>query len=419
MARGFFAELQRQAKQAARERERAQKESHRAYAAALREAEAAKKQDERARVQSQKASAAEQKRLEKEAKESHEAAMATEVECLNLKLAEIDEELTGILAATLGVDDFVDLETLRAKADHPEFDRPDLLADSRPPLPIIDPPAPALVEPQPLRGVMAILGKKGLEKKKLAAQARHEAEMIEWQMVVEQNQILRKNEATAYQQKENERLIALESEQARYAAECAKREEAAALQNQEVDDLIANLGYGTKEAIEEYIGIVLSNAVYPEHFPIGYGFTFEPSVAELRLRVAVLAPNEVSTVKNYKYTKATDEITAVDLSAKACKDRYTNAINQVALRVPHEIFEADRRGLIGTISLEVGTQANDPATGLANFIPFVALAVGRDEFMKLDLANVVPAATLAHLGASISKNPYELVPANTSGVRRT
>jgi restriction system protein len=166
MARGFFAELKRQAKQAARERERAQKESHRAYAAALREAEAAKKRDERDRVQSQKATAAEQKRLEKEAKESHEAAMAAEVECLNLKLAEIDEELTSILAATLNVDDFVDLETLRAKADHPEFDRPDLLADSRPLLPIIDPPAPALIEPQPLRGVMAILGKKGLEKKK-------------------------------------------------------------------------------------------------------------------------------------------------------------------------------------------------------------------------------------------------------------
>ena len=419
MARGFFAELQRQAKQAAREKERAQKESHRAYAAALREAEAAKKRDERARIESQKATAVEQKRLEKEAKESHEAAMAAEVECLNLKLAEIDEELTGILAATLEVDDFVDLETLRAKVNHPAFDRPDLLENSRPSLPIIDPPAPVLHEPKPLRGVMALLGKKGIEKKKLAAKARHEAELIEWQMLLEQNQLLRQNDAVAYEKKENNRLIELQGEQARYASECAQREEAAAIQNSAVDDLIANLGYGTKEAIEEYIGIVLSNAVYPEHFPIGYGFTFEPSVAELRLRVAVISPNQVSTVKNYKYTKASDEITAVEMSAKVCKDRYTNAINQVALRVPHEIFEADRRGLIGTISLEVGTQANDPATGLANFIPFVALAVSREEFMKLDLANVVPAATLAHLGASISKNPFELVPANTSGVRRT
>ena len=175
MARGFFAELQRQAKQAAREKARAQKESHRDYCAALREAEAAKKRHERAKVQSQKASTAEQKRLLKEAKESYEAAMAAEVECLNLKLAEIDEELTGILAATLEVDDFVDLETLRAIAVHPAFDRPDLLENLRRSLPIIDPPAPVLHEPKPLRGVMALLGKKGLEKKKLAAKARHQA----------------------------------------------------------------------------------------------------------------------------------------------------------------------------------------------------------------------------------------------------
>jgi restriction system protein len=107
------------------------------------------------------------------------------------------------------------------------------------------------------------------------------------------------------------------------------------------------------------------------------------------------------------------------MSAKACKDRYLNAIEQVSLRVPHEIFEADRRGLIATISLEVGTHTNDPATGLAGFITFVALGVGREEFMQLDLSNVVPSATLTHLGASISKNPFGLIPANTSGVRRS
>lgn len=135
--------------------------------------------------------------------------------------------------------------------------------------------------------------------------------------------------------------------------------------------------------------------------------------------MAVLSPDQISTVKNYKYTKGTDEITPVGMSAKACKDRYSSAIEQVALRVPHEIFEADRRGLIGTISLEVGTQTNDPATGLAGFIPFVALGVGREKFMQLELSNVVPAATLAHLGASISKNPFGLMPANTSGVRKS
>ena len=419
MGRGFFAELQRQAVRTARENERAHKASVKSHVAALREYEAAQKRHEQARVRAQKASATEQKRLEKEAKEAHEDAMKAHVESLNSKLAEIDEEISGILAATLDVDDFVDLETFRLKVEHPPFDRPDLLPNSRPQLPIINPPAPILTEPPAPRGIMSFLGKKLHQKKVLAAAEKHKSDIIQWQITIEENVLKRESEAAAYQKREHDRLVTLEKEQNRYAAECSQREEAAARQNQELDALITNLGYGTKEAIEEYIGIVLSNAVYPEHFPIGYGFTFEPSVAELRLRVAVLAPDQISTVKYYKYTKSTGEITPVEMSSKACKDRYSIAIEQVALRVPHEIFEADRRGLIGTISLEVGTQTNDPATGLAGFITLVAMGVDREKFMQLDLRNVVPAATLAHLGASISKNPFGLVPANTSGVRKS
>jgi len=39
-------------------------------------------------------------------------------------------------------------------------------------------------------------------------------------------------------------------------------------------------------------------------------------------------------------------------------------VHQVALRSFHEVFEADRRGLIRSISLEVGTETIDPATGV-------------------------------------------------------
>ncbi len=85
----------------------------------------------------------------------------------------------------------------------------------------------------------------------------------------------------------------------------------------------------------------------------------------------------------------------------------------------HEIFEADRRGLIKTISLEVGTNTIDPATGRRGYILFVAVGSERKSFLELDLSNVVPTATLAHLGASVSKNPFGLVATEASGVRRS
>jgi restriction system protein len=94
-------------------------------------------------------------------------------------------------------------------------------------------------------------------------------------------------------------------------------------------------------------------------------------------------------------------------------------IYQVAIRSFHEVFEADRRGLIKTISLEVGTNDTDPATGLKGFIPFVGVSAKKESFMEFDLTNLVPIATLKHLGAAISKDPIGLLAANVSGIRKS
>lgn len=417
--RGFLAVVHREFKRSARESERRQKASQRAYAAAEREAESARKREIQAYAQAQKASAADQKRFEKEAKECHYSAMTAEVERMNLELSEIAEDLDGILAATLDVDDFLDLETLKVQAIHPPFLPQKFLLEACPPLPIADPVAPTYVEPTTSKIITHFFGKKKHKQKVETARAKYASELETWRIAVEQVGVRRMEEAAMYKKREEQRLAALQAAQDRYASECAERDQEAANQNCAVDALIANLGYGIPEAIEEYIGIVLSNAIYPDHFPIEHEFSYVPGSAELTLRVSIPAPDQMSTVKAYKYTKSSDEITAVQMTAKACKERYANAIDQVALRVPHEIFEADRRGLIGSVSLVVGTHTTNPATGVSGYIPFVAMGVAREEFLKLELSNVLPEATLKHFGASVSKNPFELVHAIVSGVRRS
>jgi restriction system protein len=187
--------------------------------------------------------------------------------------------------------------------------------------------------------------------------------------------------------------------------------------NKPLDALIANLGYGTTDAVQEYVSIVLSNSVYPEHFAVTHEFEFEPSTAELRLHVVVPGPSTIPEIKAYKYTKASDEIVTSSLSQKVCRERYESVVHKVALRSIHEVFEADRRALIRTIRLEVGTETVDPATGRQTYIPFVVVGAEREKFLGFDLSAVVPAMTLDHLGASVSKNPYGLVAADTKGVR--
>ena len=230
---------------------------------------------------------------------------------------------------------------------------------------------------------------------------------------------LRQAAADEHAVAEGERVAALEKERSRYEAECAARDAEVTEHNTAVDTLITNLGYGTVDAVQEYVSIVLSNSVYPDHFDVDHDFTFDPATAELRLRTLVPGPDKVPDIKAYKYTKTSDEITTTALSQKARKDRYAGAVHQVALRSMHEVFEADRRGLIRTISLEVGIETIHPATGNSASVLFVAVAVERDAFIEFDLSAVVPAATLDHLGAAVSKNPYGLVETDASGVRRS
>lgn len=416
--RGFFAELNRQMRIAAREAERAKREAERAHKAAVRRVEQARREENRARQQLAKANEAERRQLQKEAAAAHVASMQADVEERNLQLQAVYSEIDSLLEATLDVDDYVDLDTLRMIAKHPPFDRVDLERPILPPQPPARPPKPTPSLPAPPTGLRALFGKKKHTAMVEEAEAAHEVAVRNWQDRLTQLEAAHRLALGAHARDEHQRIAALEVERARYAKECEAREAEAAKHNAAVDQLAADLGYGVVAAVEEYVSIVLSNSVYPDHFPVRSNFEFDPDHAELRLRVIVPPPDQLPRVKAYKYNKTTDEVIDSSLPQKACKDRYAGAVHQVALRTLHEIFEADRRGIIQTISLEVGTETHHPATGLQSYIPFVAVGSERSAFMEFDLSSVVPLATLEHLGAAISMNPYGLVAVDTSGVRK-
>ncbi|HEV7239170.1 MAG TPA: hypothetical protein VGQ36_08005 [Thermoanaerobaculia bacterium] len=346
--------------------------------------------------------------------------MEAEAEEKNLQLKEINADLESLLATTLEVDDYVNLESFRVVAEHPPFGGSKLESAIRPPDPIPAPPEPTFVPPEPPKGLIASLfGKKKHAVVTEEAREAHERALKEWRMTINELPSRRQAAAKAHALAEAQRLAALEAARTKYAKECAAREAYAADRNRRVDELIANLGYGTPEAVQEYVSIVMSNSAYPGHFTVTHEFEFDPASAELKLRVLVPGPDTILETKAYRYTKSTDEITSTSMSQKACRDRFASVVHQVALRSIHEVFESDRRGLIKTISLEVGSNTIDPATGLPTYVPFVVVGAERQLFLTFDLSAVVPMLTLERLGAAVSKNPYGLVAAETSGVRRT
>jgi restriction system protein len=420
MARkGFLAALQRASRQAAKERERNQRAAIRTHQAAARDAQLALRRHEQLQVKLARASAQDKRRLEKEAKEAHLASMEAQVEERNSSLEEVLDDLDTLLSSTLGVDDYVDLNSLMATASHPPFDRSDLESPIPPPVRDPDPPRPVYEHPPEPTGLSALFGKKKHAQAVETARKAHEDDLERWRSTREETKRRYESSVEAHAREEARRVETLAAERQRYDAQCAKRARDVTAANEALRELIANLGYGATDAVQEYISIVLANSAYPSHFPVTHSFAFEPATAELRLRVAVPAPADMPTTKSYKYVKSADEIVSTDLPQRAQRDRYADVVRQVALRSFHEVFESDRRALIKTVSLEVGTEAIDPATGRAGYVPLLAAAAERELFLSFDLSSVVPAKTLDRLGASISKAPFDLVPAVTSGVRRS
>lgn len=409
--RGFFAEMQHQQRLA----DARANAAIRAQTQASAQMQRARAAQERANARLARASEAERKQMEREARDAYVAARLAEADELNEGLAAEYSEIDGLLAATLDVDDYVDLEALKKTVVHAPFARLDLKIPHPAPEPI------GVPEPPRLREVVAPKGlfgkKKKLEEAQQQAQAELQQAIHEWE---EYRAGIPTREAALANQHaamERARLDMLEAEQQKYDAAIAQQEKEVAEHNAEIDALIAGLGYGVTDVVQEYVGIVLANSVYPESFEVEHEATFEPESAELRLQVVVPAPDAIRTVKSFRYVKASDEIVETPLSKKDASDRYAGALHQAALRSLHEIFEADRRGLIQAISMQVGPNAKDPATGREMFMPLVAVTSPRDKFLELDLSSVVPLATLQHLGAAVSKAPAALTTVDVAGVR--
>ena len=254
--RGFFAELNHQAQLAERKRQQQAGATNRAQEAAQREAERAYRAAERARAAAARADAAEQKAAEKEAARLHLESRQAEVAAMNAELAGAYAEIDGLLAATLEVDDWVDLERLRvASVEHPAFD-PGKLAHAVAPPSLQYPPQPTWQEPEAPRGLSGVVGgRKRHEANAARARAEYEQAYRAWHEQATAMHAAYQAQLARHATDEEKRLAALAIARARYDDECRQRESDAAERNAELDRLINELSFDVEGAIQEYVRI--------------------------------------------------------------------------------------------------------------------------------------------------------------------
>lgn len=374
---------------------------------------------ERAESAAQRAAVADRARLDKEAKAAYVAQREAQAAEENASAAAQVQDIDNLLAATLEVDDWVDLALLRQSVDKQPFCAPNELTMPTPqPQYYGLPDPPQFVPPNRPSGMGAAFGGNRRYSADLAAaEENHRVQMGGWWAVFQES--LHQNAAIRgrWRTQEHERYRRLETAWHAHEAAEERRTHAAQVANGDLERLIAGLRRRDPAALEEYVGIVLANSAYPECFDIGHEYSYRSEDRELAVSVAVPSPKEFPSIKSVRYVKAGDDIARTPLSATELKRRYNSAVHQVALRTAHEVFEADREAVIDAVSLTVVTEAVDPATGRDVTVALLQLAVDRESFMTLDLARIDPALTLKHLSAAVSKNAYGLVPLAGAGVR--
>jgi len=133
-----------------------------------------------------------------------------------------------------------------------------------------------------------------------------------------------------------DRQARLAADQEKYRRECAERQADVDDHNARLDAFITAYKAGNVDAVQEYIGMVVDNSVYPDPIVGVTDYSYDPLAKELTLQAQLQRPDEIPSEREYRYVKSKDEITATSQTLKQQHERYASIVNSVALRTVHD-----------------------------------------------------------------------------------
>jgi restriction system protein len=293
-------------------------------------------------------------------------------------------DLDALLLSTLDVDDHIDLDRFKKPVAVPPFDPGPL---GRPlPEPSWDSYRP--VSPTGLGKILG--GDRLLQQQTSAARQAYQQARERW--VEAETRRLRQLEA---------RQQAYEDNRRKYAAKIIAY-------NAEVDRFAAAVAGKDPSSVVEYFAMVLGNSVYPDDFPQHFRLAYLPKQRHLLVEYHLPPVEVIPVVKEYRYDRVRDDLTAVPRDPGEIRRRYTEIIAQVALRTIHEIIEADRGALVARVLFNGIVDTIDRRTGQFVRPCLVSVRTDRETFAAIKLRRVDPIACLKHLQAGMSGLPDEL-----------
>ena len=313
-----------------------QREIERARAQAAREYQRQVREQERYLRQQQRERAFE----EKERRRLYVEGRVAEADELNEDLATTVAGLRGILAATLGIDDHIDFESLKERPRPRELELGALAFPA---------PSPEYTEPPAPTGLRSLVPGAKAKHAQAVDEARraHAAAMADWE------------------RHEERRVTQVRERQEQHEAATNDLLEQAHVHNEAVDRFKAAFDNYEPDAVVNYFSLVLAASGYPEGFPKQYKVAFVPESKQLVVEYDLPDFTVVPEVREYHYVKAKDEIAERTRPMTERKALYAGLVAQTALRTIHELFEADRGRFVETVVYNGYVDSIDRRTGHA------------------------------------------------------
>ena len=144
--------------------------------------------------------------------------------------------------------------------------------------------------------------------------------------------------------------------------------------------------------VVDYCSTVLSGSKYPKGFPRKHELQYHPDTKILVVDFSMPTILELPGIKEIRYIAARDELKQISISDSALKKMYDSLLYQMALRTIYELFASDEASAIDSIVLNGLVRSTDQATGKAVTACILSIQATKEEFRKLNLANVDPKA---------------------------
>ncbi len=167
---------------------------------------------------------------------------------------------------------------------------------------------------------------------------------------------------------------------------------------------------GRPEAIEEYCDLVLSRSTYPDWMPQEFELSYIPESSTLLVSYSLPSVDAIPRLREVAYIQSRDEFNEKELSDPQVRKLYDSLVYQITLRTVHELFESDQLGAFDSVVFNGYVTSVDRSTGQTSTACILSLQSIREDFLKINLAQVDPKACFKALKGVGSSKLHSLTP---------